>query len=124
MIVVADDDPVVQQTCKHCLEAAGYQVMLADSGADAVRAVVDGEVSIVLLDVFMPDMDGLETLLSIKKKSPSTPVVVMTGGGARIRLDFLDAAKIFGADDVMRKPFTAQQLVSIIDSFTKNIWRL
>jgi two-component system response regulator CpxR len=124
MIVVADDDPVVQQTCRHCLEAAGYEVMVFDSGVEAVRAVANGEVSIVFLDVFMPDMDGLETLLSIKKKRPSTPVVVMTGGGARVRLDFLEAATKFGADGVMRKPFTAQQLVSIIEPLTKNICRL
>jgi len=124
MILVADDDPLVQHTCKHCLEAAGYEVALADSGAEAVRAVADGDVSVVLLDVFMPEMDGLETLLSLKKKSPSTSVVVMTGGGARGRMDFLDVAKKFGADDVIRKPFTAECLISTIQPFSKSVWRL
>ena len=71
----------------------------------------------------MPEMDGLETLLSIKKKSPSTSVIVMTGGGARGRLEFY-TARSFGADDVIRKPFSAQQLVSIVKPFGKNMWRL
>lgn len=124
MIVVVDDDVLTQQTCKYCLEAAGYKVVLVDSGAEAVRAVLDDDVSTVLVDVFMPEMDGLETLLSIKKKSPSTSVIVMTGGGARGRLDFLDTARSFGADDVIRKPFSAQQLVSIVKPFGKNMWRL
>jgi len=117
MIVVADDDPLVQHTCKHCLEAAGYRVVLVDSGAGALRAVMDGNASVVLLDIFMPDMDGIETLLSIKKQSPSTPVIVMTGGGARVRMDFLDAAKLFGADGIMQKPFTAEHLLSILKPF-------
>lgn len=117
MIIVADDDPLVQHTCKHCLEAAGYRVTLVDSGAGALRAVMDGKASVVLLDIFMPDMDGIETLISIKKESPSTPVIVMTGGGSRVRMDFLDAAKRLGADDIVQKPFTAEHLLSILKPF-------
>jgi CheY-like chemotaxis protein len=124
LIVVADDDCLVQATCKHCLEAAGYKVELAASGADAIRAVADGDVTTVLVDVFMPEMDGLETLLSIKKQSPTTSVVMMTGGGARCRMDFLEAAKRFGADDVIKKPFTAEQLVSVIKQVGDDLWRL
>lgn len=124
MIVVADDDRLIQETCRHCLEAAGFEVALVGSGADAVRAVADGNVTTVLVDVFMPEMDGLETLLSIKKHSPTTSVVMMTGGGARGRMDFLDAAKRFGADDVIKKPFTAEQLVSVLKPFRDDLWRL
>lgn len=125
MIIIADDDRLVQETCRHCLEAAGYTVAVVGSGAEAVRAVANGKnVSSVLIDIFMPEMDGLETLLSIKKQSPSTSVVMMTGGGARGRLDFLDAAKRFGADDVIRKPFTPEQLISIMKPFGGQVWTL
>lgn len=124
MIVVADDDRMVQETCKCCLEAAGYAVATVSSGAEAVRAAAEGNISTVLVDIFMPEMDGLETLRSIKQKSPSTSVVVMTGGGARGRMDFLDAARTFGADAVIRKPFTAAQLVGALAPFGKDLWRL
>jgi CheY-like chemotaxis protein len=80
MIVVADDDPLVQHSCKHLLEAAGYKVALATTGLEAIRALERSNVSAVLVDVFMPEMDGIETLLSIKKQSPTTSVIVMTGG--------------------------------------------
>lgn len=119
MIVVADDDPLVQHTCKHCLEAAGYKVALATTGTEAIRAFFSREVSAFLVDIFMPEMDGIETLMSIKKQNPATPVIVMTGGGARGRMDFLEAAKRFGANEVIRKPFTAEHLVSVMKRFSE-----
>lgn len=123
MIVVADDNPVLERAFGDILEAAGYKVAVVGSGSGAIKAVVDGNVSTVLVDLFMPEMDGLETLLSVKKQSPSTSVVVMTGGGARGRLDVLEAAKAFGADGVIMKPFTAEQLVSIIKPLEQKVWR-
>jgi two-component system, OmpR family, response regulator CpxR len=119
MIVVADDDPLVQHTCKHCLEAAGYKVALATTGAEAIATFFNRDVSAFLVDIFMPEMDGIETLMSIKKQNPATPVIVMTGGGARGRMDFLEAAKRFGANEVIRKPFTADHLVSVMKRFSE-----
>lgn len=124
MIVVVDDDPLIQQTCKNVLEAAGYTVALAHSGAEAVHTVEHNNVSVALLDIFMPEMDGIETLFSIKGKSPSTSVIMMTGGGARGRMDFLEAGRRLGADEAIRKPFTAEQLVSTVKPFCKTVWRL
>jgi len=72
----------------------------------------------------MPEMDGLETLCSIKKNSPSTAVVMVTGGGARGRMDILEATRTFGADQAIRKPFTAQQLVAAVRPFINNLVRL
>lgn len=122
MILVADDDRLVQQTCKHCLEAAGYTVAVVSSGAEALTAVASGKISTVLLDVFMPEMDGLETLLSIKKECPATSVVMMSGGGMRQRMDFLESMCRFGADAVVRKPFASDHLVSVVKRFNKNVW--
>jgi two-component system, OmpR family, response regulator CpxR len=125
MIVVADDDPLVQHSCKHLLEAAGYKVALATTGLEAIRALERSNVSAVLVDVFMPEMDGIETLLSIKKQSPTTSVIVMTGGGARGRMDFLEAATRLGADEVVQKPFTAEQLVAAVKRCShEEIWRI
>jgi CheY-like chemotaxis protein len=123
MIVVADDDPLVQHTCKHCLEAAGYKVALAATGTETIAAFFNREVSAFLVDIFMPEMDGIETLMSIKRQNPATPVIVMTGGGARGRMDFLEAAKRFGANEVIRKPFTAEHLVSVMKGFSEIVWR-
>lgn len=117
MIVVVDDDPLVQRTCQLCLEPLGYKVALASNGAEALEKIAKNSVSAVLVDIFMPEMDGIETLLSIKKNFPAIPVIVMSGGGARARLDFLAAATRFGADQVVKKPFTAEDLISVLNKY-------
>ena len=124
MIVVADDDPLVQHSCKYCLEAAGYEVTLATTGWEALHALEKSQVLAVLVDVFMPDMDGIETLLSIKRQNPATSVIVMTGGGARGGMDFLATASRLGADAVVQKPFTAEQLVAAVGRCGGPVWEM
>lgn len=114
MIVVADDDLGVQKTCQVILEQSGYQVAVADDGRHAIKAVMTRDVSAVLVDLFMPDMDGIETLLKVKRERPEIPVIAMSGGRAEIGFDFLDFAMKLGADGFLRKPFTVEELLAAV----------
>jgi FkbM family methyltransferase len=113
-ILVADDDKGVQQTCKVVLERAGYKVRVAGNGADAVTTVSSQDVSVALLDIFMPEMDGIETLLKLKRQSPATSVIVMSGGGPQSRFDLLETATRLGAKGWLKKPFTTDQLLAAL----------
>lgn len=117
MILVVDDDPLVQRTCQLCLEPLGYKVDCASNGTQALERIATCPVSVVLIDIFMPEMDGIETLLSLKKRNPDIPVIAMSGGGARARFDFLAAAMKFGAAQVIKKPFTAKELISVLSKY-------
>lgn len=114
MIVVVDDNPGVQKTCKAILEREGYQVSVTNDGRGAVKAVMTQGVCAVLVDLFMPEMDGIETLLKVKRERPEIPVIAMSGGGTKSSFDFLDVAARLGADGVLKKPFTAQELLTAV----------
>jgi two-component system response regulator CpxR len=114
MILIVDDDPLVQRTCQVCLEPLGYAVGFARYGAEALEIMATARVSAVLVDIFMPEMDGIETLLAIRKKKLDIPIIVMSGGGARGRFDFLAAAMKFGASEMLKKPFSARDLAAVV----------
>jgi CheY-like chemotaxis protein len=115
-VLIADDEQLVQKTFKFCLEEAGYEVGLARDGREALRYVQMHKPAIVLLDVFMPDCDGLETLLEIKRRAPATKVIVMSGGGIKNRYEFLSMASKLGADGIIRKPLSPRALIALLQS--------
>ena len=117
MILVVDDDPLVQRTCQLCLEPLGYKLAFAGSGTEAMERIASNPISLMLIDVFMPDMDGIETLLCVKKRNPAMPIIVMSGGTARPGIDFLDVAMKFGADQAIAKPFTAKDLIAVLSKY-------
>ena len=96
-------------------EEAGYRVIEADDGRKVLQHLTEDNIDIVLLDVFMPDQDGIATLLEIRRKFPSLKIIVMSGGGMSGRYDFLKAATKFGADGVVRKPMSPLRLLEMIE---------
>src|SRR5688572_10822938 len=111
-VLVVDDDRLVQATFRALLEPEGYDVVLASDGVEALQMLGSHPVDAVLLDVLMPNKDGLETLLEMKRRRPKLPVYVISGGGARGRHDFLSLAQRFGADATLTKPLCLQELLS------------
>ncbi|HEY1837019.1 MAG TPA: response regulator [Rhizomicrobium sp.] len=113
-VLVVDDDPLVRDVAKSILEAGGYTVQLACEGEAALRSLAAERADVVLLDILMPNKEGLETLLELKKKWPDIAVVAMSASALRQRNDFLVIAERFGADFVLRKPFTPEALIAAI----------
>lgn len=115
-ILIADDDPGVIVGLRAILEGAGYRVVAANNGREAVLFLRREPAQCVLLDVFMPDQDGIETLREIKEAFPGTRVLIMSGSGMPGGYDFLNAAIKLGADGAMRKPVTTSQLLALVNS--------
>lgn len=113
-VIIADDDPLVRTTYKFCFERAGFESFTADDGRQALHLLDRHNNCILLLDVFMPGMDGIETLLEVRRLHPRVPVIVFSGGTIG-QYDFLGAAQKLGASAVVRKPASPQQLVAIIE---------
>jgi CheY-like chemotaxis protein len=114
-ILVVDDDTDVLRALTTTLTQAGYDVVLASNGAEAVRRwrEINGG-NLVLLDMFMPEKDGLETIIELRTYSPDVPIIAMSGGGTMGRVDILADAKLLGAVHTLEKPFSTHTLLALV----------
>jgi CheY-like chemotaxis protein len=111
-VLVADDNEVAQRLCRRVLEKAGHRVLTASDGQEAVDLAIANSPDLILMDVAMPVMDGLEAMAQIKARRPETPVVIASAHSmAGDRERFLAA----GADDVLGKPFTLPELTGVVN---------
>jgi CheY-like chemotaxis protein len=112
-VLVADDNEVAQRLCKRVLEKAGYGVLIAADGLQAVDIALKQRPAMILMDVAMPGIDGLEAMKRIKTEVPTMPIVIASAHSmASDRERFLEA----GADNVLSKPFRLADLVAIVQS--------
>jgi CheY-like chemotaxis protein len=113
-IMFIDDDYQVRMLGKISLEDAGYRFVSVDGGKHALRLLEHQKVDLFLVDIFMPDMDGLQLIQALRKSRPATKIIAITAGeGVR---NYLDMAKHLGADDTLQKPFTRQELLDVVAS--------
>jgi two-component system KDP operon response regulator KdpE len=109
-ILVVDDEPQIQRFLKPALLAAGYTVIEAGTGADALKAAVTAAPDLIILDLGLPDMDGKEVIASLRGWS-DIPIIILS---ARDRENEKIAALDLGADDYVEKPFGIGELTARI----------
>jgi two-component system response regulator MprA len=108
-VLVVDDEPAVRQAVHRALTFEGYEVAVAKEGSQALELLALHSVDAVVLDVLMPNLDGLEVCRRLRAAGNSTPVLMLTArGSVDDRVAGLDA----GADDYLAKPFALQELLA------------
>lgn len=116
LILLADDDDEFRISIREMLERLGHTVIEAANGKLALEVLETEPVDLLILDIVMPDMDGIETLMAINPKTSSVKVLVISGGG-RINADeYLHQARLFGARATLQKPFTGEALKSTLQT--------
>ncbi|MBO0801929.1 MAG: response regulator transcription factor [Nocardiopsaceae bacterium] len=108
-LLVVDDDPDVRDSLRRALGYAGFIVDTAPNGADAISALARNPVDLVIMDVLMPMMNGLEACRALRGKGNDTPVLVLT---ARDSIDDRVLGLDAGADDYLVKPFATRELLA------------
>jgi two-component system response regulator MprA len=108
-VLVADDDRAIRDALSRVLGLHGYRVLLAADGAEALAAVGRGGVGLIVLDVLMPGLDGLQVCRVLRAQGDRTPVLMLT---ARVRTADRVAGLDAGADDYLAKPFEVAELLA------------
>lgn len=116
-VLVVDDQDQVRQLIRETLEHAGYEVDEARDGKEGLERYRAKAVDLVIMDILMPDQDGLEGIMTLRREFPQSRVIAMTGGADEIGLlNVLDIAKMFGAQRTLQKPFDLQVLLDTVAS--------
>jgi CheY-like chemotaxis protein len=114
-ILVVDDNDQLRATIGRALKGAGHDVVLAANGKSAVALLPTVPYDLVLTDIVMPDMEGLELIRAVRKANPAARIIAMSGGGRGAAEDYLTLAKNFGAAATLEKPFNLEVLVRTIE---------
>jgi two-component system, chemotaxis family, chemotaxis protein CheY len=114
-ILIVDDNASLRRSLDQILTRAGHEVIQAADGAEASRISHDRAVDLVILDLFMPEKDGIETLRELRARAPGVPIIAISGGTADdTGVDLLKAAVLLGAVRSMEKPFTPAEMLDAV----------
>ncbi len=109
-ILIVDDDPDICFAMSEVLKAKGYDVVVTHNGHEAMAKVTQETFDAVLLDIFMPEKDGFETIGEIRRMNSNIIIIAMTGYGEH-RFNPLEYARSLGANEALAKPFSADELL-------------
>jgi len=112
-IFVIEDDALLRGAIRIVLESAGYEVLDAADGDAGLRLHREQGADLVVVDLYMPERDGLEVIREVRAEAPQSKIIAMSGGGG-LKFDLLDAATAFGASRTLRKPFAPSVLLTTV----------
>ena len=122
-VLVIDDDADLRGAVRRALEQAGYEVLAAADGAAGLRLYRERGADVVVLDIYMPERDGLEFIRDLRADARQPKIVAMSGGGQKGHLDMLKAAAAFGAARTLPKPLALNDLLATVRDLLRD-WEL
>jgi CheY-like chemotaxis protein len=115
-IFLVDDDAVFRRAAALVLQQDGHKVHEAANGLEALQQLAEIEVDLVMTDLIMPEKEGIETIQDLRRLHPAVKIIAMSGGGSINTNLYLQIAGHLGADLVLLKPFTKDELLQAIQS--------
>jgi CheY-like chemotaxis protein len=110
-VLLIDDDPLVLYTLSKILVGDGYDVTTAVDGKQGLACVAADKPAIVITDLIMPEQEGIETIIHIRREHPEIRIIAISGGGRHGSFCMLPIAQSIGADAILAKPFEANELL-------------
>jgi DNA-binding response OmpR family regulator len=118
-ILIIDDDEQVLDMLYESLTREGYDVLRASNGEQGLRLYRQEPVDLIITDIIMPEKEGIETIIELRKDFPDVKIIAMSGGGRIGTKDYLHLAKIFGVQRTFKKPVAREQLLDAIKALLK-----
>ncbi|WP_420480235.1 response regulator [Brevundimonas sp. FT23028] len=118
-IAVVDDDPDVLDFISAVLTGAGHETLTARDGVAAAALVKAEPVDLMILDILMPNRDGLETILTLREAGRAFPILAISAGGVLDGSYLLQTARAFGAEETLLKPFSRETLIGHVDQMIR-----
>ena len=115
-ILVIDDDADVSDVLREALELSGHTVRVASNGRVGIQLHRQAPADLIITDMYMPEQDGIETLIELQRDFPEVPVIGMSGGGSLVTMDPLPLARRLGARQLLAKPFTAAEMRAAVNT--------
>lgn len=109
-VLVVEDDELNARTLVGLLAAEGHRAEAVANGRQAIERLRERGFDLLITDIYMPDMDGIELLRILRRYIEPPPIIAISGGGRTVQVDYLDLAQRLGARQVLRKPFTRRAL--------------
>ena len=114
-VLVIDDDADVRCIIRRAVQSDGHTVTEAGDGAEGLRRFTEGAVDLVITDILMPEREGIETIIELRRQQADLPILAISGGSALTERDgLLVSADLLGATRVLPKPFALDQLRALV----------
>jgi len=113
-ILIIDDDDQVRTVLRRTLEAAGHEVDEAGNGVEGISKYERNPADLIITDIYMPEKEGLETIIELKRDHPDVRIIAISGGSRDMDLDFLPVAEKLGAEKTLSKPIDRTTLLSVV----------
>lgn len=114
-VLLIDDEKMLRDVLRDAFEAAGYDVAVAANGTDGVRLFEEAPSDIIVTDILMPDKDGLEVIMELRKRHPNVKIVAISGGDRTGNRQYLRIARELGAARILPKPFRPKELLALVE---------
>ena len=115
-ILLVEDDKYLRAVVAQMLADGGHTVTEAEDGRIAVAIYRPEVFDLIVMDLIMPEKDGMESITELKRKFPAVKIIAMTSGGQfAVKSEYLRMAKCIGAADVLKKPFSQDTLLTMVD---------
>jgi CheY-like chemotaxis protein len=114
-ILVVDDDASLRAVVQEILTQAGHDVETACNGEEACETFKRLPVDLLIIDILMPEKEGIQTITSLHRDYPGLRIIAMSGGGQVSPIFYLEMAREFGADLTLQKPFGKAQILKAVE---------
>jgi CheY-like chemotaxis protein len=114
-ILLVDNEALLVETLSRALLSRGHTVVTASNGVEGLKRFAEGRYDLVITDIIMPDMDGIDMMMKIRQSAPAAKIIAMSGGGRTGNVELVKTAGELGAVATLRKPIRVAELFKVLD---------